>query len=151
MSQERWYWSSELQIPSHRGASHQVLEEIAVRLEEHHWTHREIYGVQLALEEALVNAIKHGNRSDHDKRVRVLCHMSDRRLRIEIADEGAGFDPADVPDPTAPENLEKPSGRGILLMRSYMTRVEYNRAGNMVVMEKDRATPGVRGDAGGHP
>jgi serine/threonine-protein kinase RsbW len=59
---------------------------------------------------------------------------------VEIADEGSGFNPEQVPDPTDPENLECPSGRGIMLMRSYMNRVEYNAAGNKVVMEKHRQT-----------
>ena len=55
-----------------------------------------------------------------------------------IADEGAGFDPCEVPDPTAPENLERPCGRGIMLMRHYMTTVAYNQRGNVVSMSKLR-------------
>ncbi len=138
MLHERWLWSRDQRIPSLREASHRVLEEVATRLHQHHWSQREIHGVQLALEEALANAIRHGNRSDRARRVRVICKLSDRRVYLEIADEGTGFAPHQVPDPTTPENLSKPGGRGILLMRSYMTRVEYNEIGNVVIMEKER-------------
>ena len=64
--------------------------------------------------------------------------MSPERLWIQIRDEGAGFNPEEVPDPTDPDHLEIPSGRGIMLMRAFMTRVEYNDLGNCVVMEKQR-------------
>ena len=86
-----------------------------------------------------VNAIKHGNRLDHRKKVgdrlqdghHPAVGQSDRR--------GPGFRPEHVPDCTDPANLECPGGRGIMLMRCYMTRVEYNEAGNVVEMEKERA------------
>ena len=63
---------------------------------------------------------------------------SSELLRIEIEDEGAGFNPLDVPDPTAEENLELPSGRGLMLMKNFMSNVEYNSLGNRVTMEKKR-------------
>ena len=69
----------------------------------------------------------------------VACRLTPDRLRIEITDEGKGFDHSHVPNPTAPENLEAPCGRGIMLMRSFMNRVEYEESGTRVVMEKDRA------------
>lgn len=138
MSHERWLWSCDQHIPSHRGASHRLLEEIGSRLREHQWHAREIYGVQLALEEALANAIRHGNGLDAAKLVHVVCQISERRVRLEVADEGPGFVPQEVPDPTSAANLDKPTGRGLLLMRSYMNRVEYNQQGNTVFMEKDR-------------
>lgn len=138
MSLERWLWSYDQHIPSDRSASHRLLEEIGTRMRECHWTPREIYGVQLALEEALANAIRHGNRQDTAKRVHVICKVSEGRVLVEVADEGTGFAPEEVPDPTAPENLDKPSGRGLLLMRSYMNRVQYNQQGNAVLMEKVR-------------
>jgi serine/threonine-protein kinase RsbW len=98
-----------------------------------------VFCVQLAMEEALVNAIKHGNREDATKQVRVHCALSAERIRIEISDEGPGFDPTAVPDPTDDSRLEVPCGRGLLLMRSFMSLVEFNAAGNCVVMEKHRA------------
>ena len=107
-------------------------------LEQRAFSDRDCFGVKLALEEAIVNAIKHGNGMDPDKCVHVHCHVTDERVKIVIEDEGPGFDPGDVPDPTEDENLDKPSGRGLMLMRSFMSRVEYNDKGNCVVMEKVR-------------
>jgi serine/threonine-protein kinase RsbW len=115
-----------------------VMEELLAQLEPFAWVQDELFGVHLAVEEAVVNAIRHGNREDAAKRVRLVCKICDERLRIEVADEGPGFNPADVPDPTENENLEVPSGRGIMLMRNFMHHVEYNEAGNRVVLEKHR-------------
>jgi serine/threonine-protein kinase RsbW len=100
----------------------------------------EIFGVRLALEEALVNAVKHGNRNDSTKCVWASWHVGAQRVFVEIEDEGEGFDPRAVPDPCAPENLERSCGRGLLLMRTYMSRVRYNRRGNRVTMIKRRAS-----------
>ena len=108
------------------------------RLAEHQWTAHDIFSVRLALEEAIVNAIKHGNRLDANKHVHVLCKVSAELMWAQITDQGPGFDPEEVPDCTDDENLDRPSGRGIMLMRCYMSRVEYNDAGNIVVMEKRR-------------
>ena len=94
--------------------------------------------MRLALEEALVNAIKHGNGLDPNKEVSVLCQISQDKVRVVIEDQGAGFRPQDVPDPTEDENLEKPGGRGIMLMRAFLSVVEYNERGNRVILEKHR-------------
>jgi serine/threonine-protein kinase RsbW len=102
------------------------------------FTERELFGIKLAVEEALVNAIKHGNQMDRAKFVHVTYHVRPDRFDVQITDEGAGFDPDDVPDPTAPENLERPCGRGLLLMRSYMTEVVYQDRGRAVRMAKVR-------------
>lgn len=97
---------------------------------------RDIFCVCLALEEALVNAIKHGNQMDPAKQLVVAYRVESESIEIKIQDEGNGFDPGDVPDPTAAENLERPCGRGLLLMRHYMNEVEYNARGNVVHMKK---------------
>ena len=96
----------------------------------------EVFSIKLALEEALINAIKHGNQMDRSKKVRVLYRVSGDRFEVRVHDEGPGFDPSDVPDPTAVENLERPCGRGLMLMRHYMTDVVYNQSGNCVAMSK---------------
>ncbi|MCL6501030.1 MAG: ATP-binding protein [Pirellulales bacterium] len=139
MPEEAWTWSVQQAIPSETGAGKRILEEVLDQLAAQQWGDHDIFGVHLALEEALVNAIRHGNRSDASKRVHVHCKISADRVWVEIRDEGAGFDPRAVPDPTDDENLEVPSGRGIMLMRTFMSRVEYNEQGNCVVMEKHRA------------
>ena len=138
MEQEIWTYSNEQRIPSDSSAGNLLREEILYQLEAHEWFQHDIFGVTLALEEALINAIKHGNQYDTNKRVHVVCKISRSRVRIEITDEGSGFNLQCIPDPTEDENLEKPSGRGIMLMRSYMSLVQYNDVGNCVVMEKLR-------------
>ncbi len=133
-----WSWSAELSIPSAYTAGKTLIDQLLNQLHQAQWNEHEIFGVHLAVEEALVNAIRHGNGLDESKNVRVLCKLSRERLWIQISDEGRGFDPLCLPDPTACENLEAPCGRGVLLMKNFMSRVEYNEAGNCVVMEKHR-------------
>ena len=96
------------------------------------------FAVRLALEEALSNAFKHGNKNDPDKVVTVDCQIDRDSIVIDIADEGEGFDPEVVPDPTEEENLEIPSGRGLVLMRSFMTEVTFCPPGNRVRMRFER-------------
>jgi serine/threonine-protein kinase RsbW len=140
MSEQGSTWSSEQVIPSDPAAGKQVLEELLRQLHVRDWLEHDVFGVHLAMEEALVNAIKHGNKQDVNKRVRVACHVSKDKVRIEIADEGPGFKLEDVPDCTDLDRLDVPSGRGIMLMRSFMSSVEYNERGNCVVMEKERGS-----------
>jgi serine/threonine-protein kinase RsbW len=138
MADHSWTWRTEQFIPSETGAGQRILEDVLGQLAAQQWAEHEVHGIHLALEEALVNAIRHGNRSDINKRVHVACKLSASRLWVQIRDEGPGFNPEDVPDPTEPDRLEVPSGRGIMLMRAFMSRVEYNEIGNCVVMEKER-------------
>lgn len=92
------------------------------------------FAIRLALEEALANAIKHGNQCDPDKQVTLECEASENQIAITVTDEGPGFQPDELPDPTSEENLEKPFGRGVMLMRAYMSDVSFNDSGNMVTM-----------------
>jgi serine/threonine-protein kinase RsbW len=135
---ENQCWSTTLTFPSLRGAGKPFINDLLRELSQCGWSEQEVFGVHLAVEEALVNAIKHGNQLDESKQVRVCCRLFTDRLWIEIADEGCGFDPRCVPDCTADENLDVPNGRGIMLMRSFMSRVEYSPQGNCVVLEKQR-------------
>lgn len=96
------------------------------------------FAIKLAMEEALTNAIKHGNAMDPNKNVHVKYQVDPEQLELSVRDEGPGFHPAHVPDPTHIDNLEKPSGRGIMLMRAYMTDVWYDQAGTTVTMIKHR-------------
>lgn len=116
-----------------------VQVQIVDWLKERHYSSHDLFSVRLALEEGLMNAIKHGNQRDPTKSVRVFCEVNDLRVYIEIEDEGAGFVPEEVPNPLAHENLDKASGRGLLLMRQYMTRVEYRGSGRLLVLEKQRS------------
>jgi serine/threonine-protein kinase RsbW len=101
---------------------------------------KEVFGARLTLEEAMVNAIRHGHRGDTSKRVDVRFYVNEEQLLVEIQDQGPGFDPDGLPDPLAPENLERPGGRGVFLMRQYMTWVQYNETGNGVTLCKRKST-----------
>ena len=117
-----------------------VTDELLEQLGVHGWSPSDIFAIHLAAEEALVNAIVHGNKLDPAKKVHVRCEVTADLARIEITDEGDGFDPASVPDCTADDRLDVPSGRGVMLMKSFMTRIKYNAKGNSVLLEKRHDT-----------
>ena len=97
------------------------------------------FGVEMAVREAVTNAMVHGNQEDESKSVEVIFNCHANELEVEVRDQGEGFDPASVPDPTNAENLLKTSGRGIFLMRTFMDQIEWiNRpeGGTMVRMTK---------------
>ena len=95
-----------------------------------------LFGIKLALEEGLVNAIKHGNKLDPRKQVKVEASVTPAKVEISIEDEGPGFSRSSVPDPTEPENIEKSSGRGILLIEAYMSDVSWSHGGRRLHMVK---------------
>lgn len=130
----------EISIPSDTTAARQIQEDVEQALLDQQYEERERFGIRLALEEALVNAIKHGNQLDNSKKVHVRCRISPERCDIHIRDEGPGFNPEAVPNPMDPENLERDCGRGLLLMRHYMTEVVFHTPGNAVTMCKIRST-----------
>jgi len=125
-------------IPSDLSEARRLQGEIEEALHAVHYNDQEIFAIKMAVEEALVNAIKHGNQLDPDKTVTVSYRVHFDRFDVSITDQGPGFDPTDVPDPTAPENLERPCGRGLLLMRYYMTDVTFADRGSTIAMFKVR-------------
>ena len=128
------------------------------------WSDRDRLQIGMALDEALVNAMQHGNlqvdsslREEDDgdqfyelirqrkqeapycdRRVRVQAEFSDQHICVQISDDGPGFDPSQIADPTDEENLHRASGRGLFLIRSFMDQVAYNQAGNQITMTKLR-------------
>jgi len=97
------------------------------------------HSIGLAVREAVANAIKHGNRQAEEKRVEVDFGMEGEEIVIHVRDEGEGFEPAEVPDPTDPANLLRTNGRGILFMRSFMDTIAYRRrdsGGTVVTLRK---------------
>ena len=120
-----------------------IEEQIISACNQHRFPEKDVFAIKLALEEALVNACKHGNSMDPCKHVKVQFRVTDQRADITIEDEGKGFCCSELPDPTAEENLEKTHGRGILLMRAYMSSVVFNPSGNKVTLTKfnDDYTP----------
>lgn len=92
-----------------------------------------VFAIRLAIEEAITNAFEHGHQGlDPTLSIQVEYAITDTEIQIAVEDQGPGFSPADLPDPTLQENLAKPSGRGVMLMQAYMTDVRFNQAGNRV-------------------
>ncbi len=96
----------------------------------------QLFAIHLAVEEAFLNAVKHGNKLDAQKKVTVEYVVTPEKFEISITDQGSGFNPDALPDPRRDENLYKSCGRGVLIIRSYMDMVEYNRTGNSIHMVK---------------
>ena len=134
-------------IPSDSLQGLQVQSDILELAQACKFSEPELFAIRLSVEEAVVNAIKHGNNSDPSKTLRIEYEVNHDLVRVRIEDEGAGFDPAQVPDPTSPEFIERPSGRGLLLMRYYMSDVQYNGRGNCVEMIKRRGETRPEDDA----
>ena len=117
--------TTELTLPSRIEAVYEAAAAIAGILSRLEVAEEITYGVDMALREAVTNAVLHGNKQDEAKLVRVTAKSSPDRLEISVDDEGAGFNPAEVPDPTATENILKSSGRGIFFMRNFMDDVQW--------------------------
>ncbi len=114
-----------------------ALERLGVDEDGRHW-------VDLAVREALANAIKHGNVQDPGKQVHIDLFLEGNDLVVRVADEGAGFDPTNLEDPLAPENLLRPSGRGIFYMKSFMDQIQYGArpgGGTVVTLRKRLGGP----------
>jgi serine/threonine-protein kinase RsbW len=114
-----------------------TLDQLGVEEDARHW-------IDIAVREAVANAIKHGNAQDPDKQVHVDLLLEGEDLVIRIEDEGVGFDPGAVQDPLAPENLLQPNGRGILFMKKFMDDIQYGlrpEGGTVVTMRKRLAGP----------
>jgi serine/threonine-protein kinase RsbW len=127
-------------IPSDLSEARRVQEEIEAALSTTSFSEHDRFAVKMAFEEAIVNAIKHGNQMDPEKSVVVEYQILPDLFLAKITDQGEGFDPDDVPDPTAPENLERPCGRGLLLIRYYMTEVSFTDGGRTIVLKKSPST-----------
>lgn len=92
------------------------------------------FAVKLAMEEAIVNGIKHGNAGDESRAVIVAWNVQSEAVTLSVEDEGPGYAPEQVPDPRNPDLLEVPGGRGLLLMKAYMHEITHNERGNRVTM-----------------
>jgi serine/threonine-protein kinase RsbW len=110
-------------------------------LEARGFSQDDLFAVHLALEEAFLNAVKHGNRMDPSKKVTIEYVVDPEKVEIRMTDEGPGFDPGRIPDPRVGTNLYRPDGRGLLLIRSYMDTVEYNERGNSLRMVRNKSKP----------
>lgn len=131
-------WTHEEMIPSDTAIGSRMVTDLIAAMENRGWGAHDIFHVQLAYEEAIVNAIRHGNRFDEEKRVEVRMCCGTNEVCIEITDMGAGFNPHELPDPRDDDRLEIPGGRGVMLIRELMSEVVYNERGNRVTMKKQR-------------
>ncbi len=126
----------EIQVKSTLHAAKLPEKTILKDVENHGFGPETTFAIKLALEEAMTNAVRHGNANDPDKSIRVRFAVSNECAVIIVRDDGPGFDPDTVPDPTAPDRLSQPSGRGIMLMGAYMDEVKYRDNGREVYMLK---------------
>ncbi len=131
----------EFEIPSAISLMHIVLEYLMNRVEKLGVVKSEQSNLYVALDEAFVNAVKHGNKFDARKLVRITAEVSQQEARFTIEDEGEGFDVNSIPNPLDPENLFKTSGRGVLFIYNIMDEVKYNERGNRLTMVKKANLP----------
>lgn len=128
--------TARLTIPSKLAAIPSVVQQIIDAAKQRGYSDDCVFAVRLALDEAISNAIRHGNKNDPAKPVHVDYQVNDTAITISIEDQGYGFHPHNLPDPTADENIEKPCGRGVMLIQAYMSGVQYNDRGNRITMTK---------------
>ncbi|MBC8201829.1 MAG: ATP-binding protein [Planctomycetes bacterium] len=100
------------------------------------YVEHDVFAVRISLEEALANALLHGHQGDEVHPIEVTWKVTDAQVDITVTDQGRGYDPITIPDPTADENLTLPSGRGLAMMRAFMDSVEVNEQGNKVAMSR---------------
>ncbi len=121
-----------IEIPS-LSENIRMIESFIDNCKEKFQLNEDIYGnIMIAVTEAVNNAIRHGNRNDSTKNVSLALTLEENLIRFKIEDEGTGFDYNSLPDPTAPENIEKPGGRGIFLMKHLSDEVEFKEGGRVV-------------------
>jgi serine/threonine-protein kinase RsbW len=126
-------------IPSSLRSARQVEDQIVSHAEAMGYSPQCAFAIRLALEEAMVNAHKHGNQGDPRKQIVVSYDINGTRAVVRVRDEGPGFNPASIPDPTTPDRIPLPSGRGIMLMHAYLDDLSYNDRGNEVQLVKEKS------------
>lgn len=142
MNAQDWKWTLDRQIASNPDICPEVIGPLLEALEKFQWNADDRFAIHMAVEEALMNAIKHGNESNPDKPVHIVFKFSDSQFYGKITDQGVGFDPNDVSDPTTDENIDKACGRGVMLIKNFVDTVTYNPTGNEVEMTKQRSSNG---------
>lgn len=131
-------WKLERRLASDPDNCAKLMELLVDALERFGWAEREVFGIRMAMEEAIVNAIRHGNQCSPEKSVDVKIAVDGQEFNATITDQGAGFNPNEVPDPTDDENLERDCGRGLVLIKNYADEVTYNQTGNSVTLKKTK-------------
>ena len=117
-----------------REAFDEIQDNVLARMIDFQYSETDLFSVRVAIEEALANALLHGHQGDKSLDIEVAWKVDGTSVEISVKDQGRGYDPSMVPDPTADENLTLPSGRGVAMMRSFMDEVLINERGNKVTM-----------------
>ena len=131
-------------IPSTGAEAARICDLLLDHARDRGFGQEDLFAIHLALEEAFLNAVQHGNASDPNKTVSIECLLTPEKFDISIADQGGGFDPGVIPDCRCGPNLYKTNGRGILLINSYMDIVEFNDSGNCIHLVKFRGKTSPR-------
>jgi serine/threonine-protein kinase RsbW len=131
--------SASIEVPHERTRVEALVNQVLEAMARHRYNETSRFAVRLALEEATSNAFRHGHKGlPPETPIRVEYRVGDKDLEVLIEDRGPGFNPSSVPDPTLDENLELPSGRGLILIKAYMTDVRYEGKGNRLRMRYRR-------------
>jgi len=117
-------------------AADEACAGVLSELKTNNFSSDDIFAVHLALQEAFINAVKHGNKLNADKKIKIKYSVSADKIEIRVSDQGQGFEPENVKDPRCGENLLKTDGRGLFLIRSYMDEVRFNKRGNCMHIVK---------------
>ena len=136
--------NSSIVVENELSAIGEISKQLISKLEDYDFSKEDVFAVKLALQEAFLNAAIHGNKMISEKKIRIGYSIEPNKVEINLMDEGEGFDPDLVPDPRIGENLYKPAGRGLFLMRSYMDEVEFNEQGNGIRMVRYKEKPALR-------
>jgi len=139
MSRPAWIWSLAREISAQPDLCAPLIATVLEALREHDWNADDQFAIRMALEEAIMNAIKHGNEGDPEKLVSIEMGFDGSKFEATVSDCGCGFNPEHVPDPTADENLGKASGRGVMLMKEFVDTLEFNDCGNEVTLTKRKS------------
>lgn len=134
MSEQPSIFQRDFTLQELRAGLELVHEQVSAALSTHGYDEAAVFAIRLAIEEAVVNAFRHGNRNDPTKVVFFRAHVDGVEAVFEVEDQGPGFDPKAIPDPTDQFNIEMPSGRGVMLIKAYMTDAEYIPPGNKLRM-----------------
>lgn len=134
--------ADQVQLVNDRDAIERLQKRVAEAMERHGYAKAAVFAVRLASHEAISNAFHHGHKGlPPSTPALVKYSVTDQRVTISVRDQGPGFKPDAVPDPTLDENLEQTSGRGLMLMRAYMTEVEYHDDGRRLDMVLEKNAP----------
>ena len=133
------HWQFDQHLASDLDVGHAAIEDLMNALNLCGWEGADLFRIQMAVEEAVVNAIEHGNKRDPNKRVHIVFQVTPDKVTMMIEDQGEGFDHRNVADPTVDELVDQARGRGVMLMRELMNEALYNESGNQVTMIKIRS------------